>query len=109
MLSNLIATLRDRLDKRRRYRRALAELDDAKYVHQLVRDLGVDVAQARLAARRRIYGAAAGRQAFGDSDVLEKMALCHPRESGGPGGTRERRRLKAVAALDDCFGGHDSA
>ena len=53
--------LRDRLDKRRRYKQALAELSDAKYAHELVRDLGVDLAEAREYARRSIRGDA-GRQ-----------------------------------------------
>lgn len=56
MFSDLTTMIQDRLDKRRRYQRALAELDDAKYAHQLVRDLGVDLAQAREFARLRIYG-----------------------------------------------------
>jgi len=55
MLSYLISMLHDRLDKRRRYQQALAEFGDAKYVHELVRDLGVDLAEAREYARRRIY------------------------------------------------------
>jgi uncharacterized protein YjiS (DUF1127 family) len=52
---HLMTMLRDRLDKRRRYQQALAEFSDAKYVHELVRDLGVDLAEAREYARRRIY------------------------------------------------------
>ena len=55
MLSYLMEMLHDRLDKRRRYQQALAEFSDAKYVHELVRDLGVDLAEAREYARRRIY------------------------------------------------------
>jgi uncharacterized protein YjiS (DUF1127 family) len=55
MLSYLMEMLHDRLDKRRRYQQALAEFDDAKYAHELVRDLGVDLAEAREYARRRIY------------------------------------------------------
>jgi uncharacterized protein YjiS (DUF1127 family) len=55
MLSYLMVMLHDRLDKRRRYQQALAEFSDAKYVHELVRDLGVDLAEAREYARRRIY------------------------------------------------------
>ena len=61
MLSLLVVALRERLDQRRRYRQALAELDDPVYVHQLVRDLGFDLAETRIAARRAIYGAPARR------------------------------------------------
>ena len=52
---HLMTMLRDRMDKRRRYHQALAEFSDAKYVHELVRDLGVDLAEAREYARRKIY------------------------------------------------------
>ncbi len=62
MLSDLTAMFRDRLDKRRRYQRALDELSDAKYAHELVRDLGVDLAETRRYALRRIYGDAADRR-----------------------------------------------
>ena len=55
MLSHLMEMFHDRLDKWRRYQEALAEFSDAKYVHELVRDLGVDLVEAREYARRRIY------------------------------------------------------
>jgi hypothetical protein len=55
MLSYLMVMLHDRLDKRRRYQQAVAEFSDSKYAHELVRDLGVDLAEAREYARRRIY------------------------------------------------------
>jgi uncharacterized protein YjiS (DUF1127 family) len=65
MLSDLIAMVHGRLDKRRRYQQALGELSDAKYTHELVRDLGVDLAEAREFARRRIYGASPCRPGRG--------------------------------------------
>jgi uncharacterized protein YjiS (DUF1127 family) len=65
MLSDVMAMVHDRLDKRRRYQRALGELSDAKYAHELVRDLGVDLAEAREFARKRIYGAAPGQRGQG--------------------------------------------